>query len=398
MLTLVAILSISLTVNLPGLAITPILDKLQTVFGHVTQLEIQLLTVLPNFVTIPFILCSGKICTPRNQITVLGIGLGLYALTGVLYFFATSMTELIILSCILGVGCGLVIPLAASLISQYFTGASRTRSLGMKSGLSNAAVIAATLFVGWMASISWHLAFVVYLVPLIPLALIPFMSNRFIANHIRKDPQSSVAAAAPVASIAVNTRHRRLTLVTIMAIYCLATFGVEVVAYYLPFTMNHYHMTDSRVGVATAMFYAAATLSGFALTPFVKVLRGATVPIAIALCAAGLLATGLMHGYYTYLGAILIMGVGYGILQPVIYDKTSQLAPTPQRSTAYFAYLLTCNYVGISLVPFVISGARDLFHASADVNFSYLFNAALMGLLLIVSLIWRKKFAFDSTL
>jgi MFS family permease len=160
LISLIAILSISLTVNLPGLAISPIMGKLDQVFSHVTELEIQLLTVLPNLVTIPFILCSGKICTPKNQIFILGIGLGLYALTGVLYFFADSMVELILLSCLLGVGCGLVIPLAASLISQYFVGKARTKQLGMKSSLSNFTVIFATLFVGWVAAISWHLSFI----------------------------------------------------------------------------------------------------------------------------------------------------------------------------------------------------------------------------------------------
>ena len=52
--SLLAILSISLVVNLPGLAISPIMGKLNEVFPNVTEMEIQLLTVLPNLVTIPF--------------------------------------------------------------------------------------------------------------------------------------------------------------------------------------------------------------------------------------------------------------------------------------------------------------------------------------------------------
>ncbi len=80
------------------------MGKLNEVFKDVTELEMQLLTVLPNLVTIPFILCSGKICTPRNEMFILGIGLGIYTITGVLYFFATSMIQLILLSCLLGRG------------------------------------------------------------------------------------------------------------------------------------------------------------------------------------------------------------------------------------------------------------------------------------------------------
>lgn len=128
LITLLAILSISLTVNLPGLGISPIEGKLDQVFPHVTELEIQLLTILPNFVIIPFILFSCKLCTPKNQLFILGLGLVIYTLCGVLYLFASSMIELIIISCLLGVGCGLIIPLAASLIAQNFVGAEIGRA------------------------------------------------------------------------------------------------------------------------------------------------------------------------------------------------------------------------------------------------------------------------------
>ena len=143
LISAVAILAISLTVNLPGLAISPVLGKLKDVF-HATPLEVQLLNVLPNLLTIPFILGAGKICTPKNQLTVLTVGLSIFTATGVAYFFAKSMIILIVLSCILGVGIGLVIPLAASLISQNFSGKPRGVMLGTKSGLSNLSLIIAT--------------------------------------------------------------------------------------------------------------------------------------------------------------------------------------------------------------------------------------------------------------
>ena len=114
-ISLLAILSISLTVNLPGLAVSPILAKLQEIFPHSTQLETQMLTSLPNLVIIPFILLSGKFAKGKRQIYVLGLGLIIFTLAGVLYFFAKSMMVLILLGCLIGIGCGLVIPLAASM-------------------------------------------------------------------------------------------------------------------------------------------------------------------------------------------------------------------------------------------------------------------------------------------
>lgn len=413
LISLIAILSISLVVNLPGLAISPIMGKLDTVFKHVTEIEIQLLTVLPNLVTIPFILFSGKICTPKNQIWVLGFGLLLYTITGILYFFANSMTALIILSCLLGVGCGLVIPLAASLISQYFVGKARTKELGMKSSLSNFTVIFATLFVGWIASVNWHMAFIVYMVPIIPLCLIPFMRSDYIEKNKIDAPAPPFTPLKEPATSAdeqqkaeVNGRRPTnvnfhfggrtliILLIGVMFVYFLMTYATEVVSYYLPFTMKHYHLSTGEVGVATAMFFASATVSGFLLTKIIEIFRQSTMIVGIAVAIIGLFICGCLHEYWSFIVGVFVMGLGYGVVQPIIYDKTSYIAPSAAKSTEYFAYLLTCNYIGISLVPFIVSGARSLFHAQGDVNFSFIFNGAVAALLLIVALIKRRSFVF----
>lgn len=415
LISLIAILSISLTVNLPGLAISPIMGKLDQVFKHVTELEVQLLTVLPNLITIPFILCSGKICTQKNQMYILGIGLGIYTITGVLYFFANSMIELILLSCLLGVGCGLVIPLAASLISQYFSGQARTKELGMKSSLSNFTVIFATLFVGWMASIEWHLAFIVYMVPIIPLCLIPFMTGKYIS----KNSVAATASTAPapqshndttVKSVKADSEDPSASssfipfpgntaikmLFCLMGLYFIMTYGTEVVSYYLPFAMEHYKLTTGDVGVATAMFFLAATLSGFLLTRIISYFKRQTMQLAILLCVFGLIFLAFVHTYWAYILGVFIMGFGYGVVQPVIYDKTSYVAPTSADNTRYFSYLLTCNYIGISVVPFIIEGAEKIFNASSDPNFSFLFNGIIVAIVLILAIWKRKSFVFEA--
>ena len=60
-MTFCAILSISLIVNLPGLAVTPMLGSLSKIFPDTTQLEKQLLTLLPNLAIIPFVFLFRQI-------------------------------------------------------------------------------------------------------------------------------------------------------------------------------------------------------------------------------------------------------------------------------------------------------------------------------------------------
>ena len=395
-LSAVAILAISLTVNLPGLAISPVLGKLKEVFPHSTPLEVQLLNVLPNLVTIPFILCAGKICTPNNQLKVLAAGLAIFTATGVAYFFAKTMIALILLSCMLGVGCGLVIPLAASLISQNFSGKPRGTLLGAKSGLSNFSVIIATLFVGWVASKNWHYAFIVYFVPLIPLCLVPFMRSKYI-NQARTapvlDPDKEKKSSQ---SFHFQGKEAVRMMWGAMIIYFLITYGALVISYYLPFTMASYGLSTSKVGVATSMFYLSATLAGFGLSKAIKATGVWTLQIGVILTTLSLYCIGFIHTYASYIIGIFLMGIGYGLVQPILYDKTSYFAPNDAKSTEYFAFLLTCNYVGISSIPFIVEFFGTFIKGSKDPSFPFILNAVILTLLVIVVIIKHKSFVVQA--
>lgn len=393
LLSVVAILAISLTVNLPGLAISPVLGELHKVFHHVSKLEVQLLNVLPNLVTIPFILCAGRICTPKNQLTVLTVGLAIYTATGIAYFLAESMAVLIVLSCILGVGCGLVIPLAASLISQNFSGAPRGTALGAKSGLSNFTVIIATIFVGWVAARNWHLAFTVYFVPLVPLCLVPFMRPTFIN---RQRPASSTASTTASSSFHFQGKKARRMMCGAMLIYFLITYATMAISYYLPFTMDAYGLSSSKVGVATAMFYLSATIAGFGLSKVIKATGIWTLQTGMILSTVGLLVIGFIHVDASYIVGIFVMGIGYGLVQPILYDKTSYFAPTDEKSTEYFAFLLACNYVGISSVPFIVEFFGSIFKASSDPSFPFILNGAILAVVTIVCIFKHRSFVVQA--
>lgn len=394
-LSVIAILAISLTVNLPGLAISPVLGELHKVFHNVTRLEVQLLNVLPNLVTIPFILCSGKICTQKNQLTVLTVGLCIYTATGIAYFFAKSMLVLILLSCVLGAGCGLVIPLAASLISQNFSGKPRGTVLGFKSGLSNFMVIIATLFVGWVAVKNWHYAFIVYFVPLLPLCLVPFMRSSYI-NSQRDLPDAAAGNDKPQKNFHFQGTKAKRMMWGAMAIYFLVTYATMAISYYLPFTMDSYGFDPSKVGVATSMYYLSATIAGFGLSKVIKATGVWTMQVGMILATIGLLAIGFIHTYACYIIGIFIMGIGYGLVQPILYDKTSYFAPNDSKANEYFAFLLTCNYIGISSVPFIVEFFGSFIKGSNDPSFSYILNGIIVALLTIVCCIKHKSFVVQA--
>lgn len=396
LISLIALLSVSLTVNIPGLAVSPMLGKLEDIFPHCSQLEIQLLTLLPNLVVIPMILIAGKITTVKNQTAVLATGLAIFLLSGILYLFADSMPLLVGLGALLGVGCGLIVPIAAGLLSEWFYGDQKVKVLGFKSGTSNGIVILATIFVGWAADMSWHASFSVYLVPIIPLLLLPFMTNTFIRGHLRENAASSAKSHTSVSAPATgNIRFSRpiITLAGVIGLYVALTASSMVFTYYLPFTMKHYGLATSQVGIATAMFYVTAMVGGFLLTPYIRIVRRFGLYACIIIMATGLLALGLFHTMASYVAGVLLIGLGYGFFQPIIYNKTTQIAPDKALSTKYFSYTLAGNYVAVSVVPLIVELFQYVFN-NHTADFPYYLSASILGIVFIIGLWKRKSFVW----
>ncbi len=154
---LLAIWSVSAVTSLPGLAVSPILGDLNTIFPSASDLEIQMLTSLPSLLIIPFVLLSGKLSVGRDKLRILVVGLVIFLLSGIACLFIRNITALILVSCILGIGAGMVIPLSTGLVVAYFTGEYRVRQLGYSSSINNLTLVLATALSGYLANIDWHL-------------------------------------------------------------------------------------------------------------------------------------------------------------------------------------------------------------------------------------------------
>lgn len=396
LISLLAILSISMCINLPGLAVSPMLGKLHHVF-HSSELESQLLTSLPNLVMFPVVLIAGKISTPRWQTAVLVTGLIIFLLGGLFSLFANSMIELIILGCVCGIGCALVVPIAAGYISEWFSGSPRQRDLGLKSMTSNTMVIVANLFVGWVVVRNWHWAFAVYLIPIVPLMLVPFMTQKYILkNRIVNPPvvsKNNNTANTTDTAYHFQGRQSLQLLIAIIILYVLLTYATTSISYYAPFLMDHYGMSTTAVGIVTAAYYLMVAVSGAIVSRLIKFFGRATMFICLGICAVGLIIFGLTQSLVALVVLSLSIGFAYGIVQPIIYNKTTYIAPSHAQGMKYFGYVLSSNYLSIMMVPFVDGFTRKLFHSTAP-GFEFIFSGCVVVLVLIWSLVQHKNYVF----
>lgn len=439
MMTYLAIMSISLIVNLPGLAVAPMEGKLKEIL-HAPELEVQLLTTLPNFIIIPFVLLSGKLSEAKHKIPIIVGALILYAGCAIWYLFAADMTSLIIISCLLGCGAGLLIPFSTGLIAQTFDGKIRMKQMGWQSGISNSTVVIATFAVGWLIQgKNWHLPFIVYLAAAIPLIFSFWLKNvpginissqeeqnlisedkvapndTSIADDLKStqtaNTQSGQALSSTdksvnsgqgnVSSAPVNKKVGKSRgfdmgrIWALIGVYFLVTFTSIAITNYSSQLTVQYGWKSNIAGDVTSVFFLLVLIPGYVLTWFVKRLRGGTFLWTALMLVVGLgLFVFFPEKWAMFVGAGLT-GLGYGICQPMLYDKASYTVSNPEKLTMALAFVLTANYLAIAIEPFIISGISSLFHIHNENLFAFILSFGLVIAYFIVILFTRKSFAFS---
>lgn len=408
LMVVMAIWSLSLAVDLPGLAVTPIEGSLRSIFPDATDFKIQLLTVLPNVIIIPFVLLSGKLSETKHKIAVITAGTVLYIIAGAWSIFSDSLTSLIWLSCLLGAGCGLILPFSTGLIADVFTGKYRMKQMGIISAIGNIALVGATFIVGFLAAKSWHLPFLVYLIPLISLILIPFLKKIPKTDYegqaqieAQKDGDKKVALEIPaVDEDGFSTKGQKVSggfylgrTVWLLLAYFFFVFATSIPAYYLPNLMPEYHMSTEMVSTVTSVFYAAMFIIGLFLTPVLKVFRKGSFILAGALVVGGLLMFVLTRTFGLYILAAALVGLGNGLAQPIFYDKATELVVSKSKATLSLAYLQVANYVAISLVPVITNLFMSIFNNHSNL-FPFVMITVMTAIVLVFIIIRVKHFVF----
>ena len=397
LITLIAIWSVSALTSLPGLAVSPILGDLTKIFPEATDLDIQMLTSLPSLLIIPFILLGGKLTEKVDYVRILKIGLWLFAASGILYLISNKMWQLIVVSALLGIGSGLIIPLSTGLVSRYFVGTYRVKQFGLSSAITNFTLVIATAVTGYLAEVSWHLPFLVYLLPLVSILLVGHLKTNqpetepVAAGSGNSTPEQS-AIDTGGSKYGIHTRH----LLQLMLFYGVTTYIVLAVIFNLPFFMEKHHFSSGDSGLMISLFFLAIMAPGFGLDKIVGVLKERTKAYSLLSMALGLLLIWIAPIEWLIIPGCILVGLGYGVIQPMLYDKTTHTA-LPEKTTLALAFVMMMNYLAILLYPFIVDFFQWIFHTRSQ-EFPFIFNL----LITIVTFFWaylrRNTFLFNDQL
>lgn len=398
LMTLIGIWSVSALTSLPGLAVSPILGHLSTIFPKATELDIQMLSSLPSLLIIPFILLAGKLAEKRDFVRLLRAGLWMFAASGALYLFSSKMWQLLAVSALLGIGAGLIIPLSTGLISRYFTGTERVKQFGYSSAITNVTLVVATAVTGYLAEVNWHLPFVVYLLPLVSIVLTLHLKENHSGNGATLASQENTVATENLSASAITGKWGIHVphLLQLMGFYGLTTYIVLIVTFNLPFLMEAHHFSSGNSGLMISLFFLAIMAPGFFLGHIVKLLKTKTKFYSLLSIALGLALIWISPKEWLIVPGCILVGLGYGVIQPLIYDKTVDTA-IPQKTTLALAFVMAMNYLAVLLCPFIVDFFQSIFHARSQ-EFPFVFNLCVTALALVWAHCRRKDFLFDDKL
>lgn len=390
LITLIAIWSISALTSLPGLAVSPILGKLSAIFPHSTELDVQMLTSLPSLLIIPFIMLSGKLTEKINSLYLLQIGLIVFGLCALLYLFASAMWQLILVSALLGIGAGLIIPLSTGLISRFFIGSFRVKQFGLSSAISNLTLVLATALTGYLAEVNWHLPFTVYLLSFASIVLSFYLKKDMapVSADTSLSSGNTKQYAAEFGKVGINFRH----LAQLVVFYGLATFISVLISFNIPFLMKEYGLSSGDSGLMISLFFLAIMAPGFFLNDIIRIAKSQSMIISLVLMAVGLLFIVLAHSEVMVGLGCVLTGLGYGVIQPLMYEKATLVA-IPEKQTLALAYVMAMNYLAILLCPFIIDGLSSLFNTKSQ-QFPFMFNMFLTIAIIIFAFVRRDLFIF----
>lgn len=391
-LTYIAIMSVCFIINLPGVAIAPVEGRLRALL-HTSELEIQLLTTLPNFVIIPFVFLGGKLSDYRHKIPLIVLSLLVFIGCGFLYLFTKTMTGLIIASCILGAADGILIPFAMGFIVNAFYGKYRTRNLGIKSAVSNFGTVVASFVVGMLLiGNNWHIPFVVYLIAFVPLLLSYWLKNVPGFGFINIDDSDfRKECIMQDSSKGINYGKIR-SLMGNNAIFTFLTFSIVI---YLPQLLQQRGASPTMAGWIIGVFFISVLCSGFILEHFIRTFKNMVYTLLGGSLALGLFFFTFVHEEWGMYTGSVFSGFAFGIFQPLIYDKTSYAVSDPKKNIFGLSLVLCALYIAIATEPFIITGIAKLFKINNENHFAFSFSFYASIAYMIFAFIFRKKFIFS---
>jgi MFS family permease len=319
----------------------PLIETAFKVHPHIKLLAKQVVT-LPALAIAIISPMSGWLLDRIGRRTVLLGGLVLYAIAGTTGAFVNSIEWLLVSRAVLGVAVAMVMTSCTTLIGDYFTGAARTKFLGLQAGFMSMGGVTFLFGGGLLATaLGWHGPFYVYLLA-VPVFIAALM---FVREPVRQTQQ--LAAQAPL-NIGLTA--------TICGILGLWSAGFYLIPTQLPFLLNHeFHVTPLVSGACGALVTLAISVVALNYGKLAKRVSRkwivTLVPVGMGLSLAVI---GLAMNWPMMIAGLICFGLSCGPHMPTLSGWLMSVTPEAMRGRAVGVFGSSL-FIGQFLSPLVVS-------------------------------------------
>jgi MFS family permease len=324
------------------ITISPALPGMATHFSSVERVDliVKLVFTIPALMIAVFSPITGRLIDRHGRLKLLWFSLVLYALAGVSGYFLEDLFLILLSRAVLGIAVGISMTIVITLIADYFDGMERQKFVGLQVAFMSLGGIVFVGVGGVLADMGWRYPFLIYLFSLfvLPLAII-FLHEPAVTNI--GDRNIEHAKAHPIIWLLfVNT----------MVMWILF-FLIPV---QIPFYLTAIGVTSATLtGVAIALSTAFSAVSAFSYSRIKARLSFLSIfSIGYFLMAVGYICLSFAHSYVMVILAMILAGLGVGMMIPNTNMWVMKIAPPAIRGKE-IGKLTTFWFMGQFLSPII---------------------------------------------
>ena len=371
-----AILTMSL-VQLGTNGIGPILAQIAAAFPGTSDTTVQFLMTFPILFTMIFEIGSALISEklPKKLLTI--AGLAVVGAGGILAFLIhTGITILFVWAGVIGIGLGMVAPIAPALINEQFSGQEKQTMLGWQNSASTIGSMIMTFACGFLAAAGWNYGYLVYLIgiPGMICALIGLPSGRKTAagDFSRQEKKPAF----------------RLVVWREMVIAALFLMLYSAIPANISMLVAERQVGDASVaGIVTTLFSLAGMLTGLVFGVLSRFLKQFTNTAGAVMLIIGSVLMGNSSSLAVMIIGAMLAGTSMSLIMPVCMGAASRLKG---YETLNAALVMASTSVGIFITPLLTTLTASVTGSNA-VSTRFLAFSVIGAALAVLTLILKAQ-------
>lgn len=376
----ISLLSISIFLMMAQ-AIAPALPLMYHAFPGIDKAGVEMLSTIPNIGIVIGLLISPFLIKLMGEKPTIITGLVITLLAGTFPMYATAYTPILISRFLIGAGIGLFNSLAVSLIPQFYSSNEEKLAtmVGYQNVMGSLGAALASFLISWLLTISWHAAFAIYFL-VIPVLILFILFVPLPSSRQKKADKAKKAKEK-------QTINGKVILISVLMFF--------IFLFYMPMSFKIPALvvqeklgTVSEVSALTGVLNLVGIPVGASFGFFFKKLHDKIFPLGFALVAIGFFIIALAGNFIMLSIGCLILGIGFGLGVPYMYNWLDWSAPANSVNLATTIVLVLVN-VGCAISPMIINAVTP--SAKMGLLISAIFFACFLVYAIIHYLRVHKK-------